>query len=111
VKRCSCSGYEYFPEDDNDDVPVWDLVILDEGHKVKNVSTKTYKALHGLPARMRVVVTGTPMQNNLMEMHALLDMACPGLLPDRKAFKLEANIIEAGQVLLQYHPRDVVPAL
>lgn len=74
-------------------------MILDEGHKVKNASSKTYQALYALPARMRVVVTGTPMQNNLMEMHALLDLACPGLLPDRKQFKANtANVIEAGQV-------------
>lgn len=77
------------------------MIVLDEGHKVKNFASKTYQALHSLPVRMRVVVTGTPMQNNLMEMHALLDLACPGLLPDRKQFKLDANIIEAGQVLLQ----------
>jgi SNF2-related domain len=105
---CSCSGYEYFPEDSQDDVPVWDLAILDEGHKVKNFNSKSYKAVQGLSARVRIVVTGTPMQNNLMEMHALLDLACPGLLPERKAFKIEANIIESGQVLLLLHVPDVL---
>lgn len=80
-------------------MPVWDVVVLDEGHKVKNANSKTYKALHNFPARMRVVVTGTPMQNNLMEMHALLDLACPGLLPERMQFKRQyASVIEAGQV-------------
>ena len=41
-----------------------DYVILDEGHKIKNPS-KTTKAVHGIPARHRFIVTGTPIQNNL----------------------------------------------
>ncbi|XP_023217359.1 DNA excision repair protein ERCC-6-like [Centruroides sculpturatus] len=43
---------------------VWDYVILDEGHRIKN-PTKTTKAVHDIPARNRIVLTGTPIQNNL----------------------------------------------
>lgn len=41
-----------------------DYVILDEGHKIKN-PTKTSKSVHQIPARHRIILTGTPVQNNL----------------------------------------------
>lgn len=41
-----------------------DYVILDEGHKIKN-PTKTTKAVYDIPAKNRLVLTGTPIQNNL----------------------------------------------
>lgn len=40
-----------------------------------------------LPVRQRLILSGTPIQNNLMEMHALFDLVCPGLLGDSKSFK------------------------
>ncbi|KAI7813669.1 DNA excision repair protein ERCC-6-like [Triplophysa rosa] len=68
----------------------WDYVILDEAHKIKTSSTKTAKNAHAIPARNRVLLTGTPVQNNLREMWALFDFACHGsLLGTSKTFKTE----------------------
>ncbi|XP_055054942.2 DNA excision repair protein ERCC-6-like isoform X1 [Misgurnus anguillicaudatus] len=68
----------------------WDYVILDEAHKIKTSSTKTAKSAHAIPARHRVLLTGTPVQNNLREMWALFDFACQGsLLGTSKTFKTE----------------------
>ncbi|XP_041750978.1 DNA excision repair protein ERCC-6-like [Coregonus clupeaformis] len=68
----------------------WDYVILDEAHKIKTSSTKTAKSAHAIPARNRVLLTGTPVQNNLREMWALFDFACQGaLLGTSKTFKTE----------------------
>uniref|UniRef100_W5KBC9 DNA excision repair protein ERCC-6-like n=1 Tax=Astyanax mexicanus TaxID=7994 RepID=W5KBC9_ASTMX len=68
----------------------WDYVILDEAHKIKTSSTKTAKSAHAIPARNRVLLTGTPVQNNLREMWALFDFACQGaLLGTAKTFKTE----------------------
>ncbi|CAM4543787.1 unnamed protein product [Leuciscus chuanchicus] len=68
----------------------WDYVILDEAHKIKTSSTKTAKSAHAIPARHRVLLTGTPVQNNLREMWALFDFACQGsLLGTSKTFKSE----------------------
>jgi SNF2-related domain len=47
-----------------------------QGHKVKNAKTKLVQALHTVPAGVRVILSGTPIQNNLGEMHALYDFAC-----------------------------------
>jgi len=69
----------------------FDYIILDEGHKIKNPDIKLSKCLHQLPTAMcRYIISGTPVQNNLLEMHALLDWIFKGvLLGDRKTFREE----------------------
>ncbi|XP_068999786.1 DNA excision repair protein ERCC-6-like [Embiotoca jacksoni] len=68
----------------------WDHVILDEAHKIKSSSTKTAKSACAVPSKNRVLLTGTPVQNNLREMWALFDFACQGtLLGTAKTFKAE----------------------
>ncbi|XP_068559078.1 DNA excision repair protein ERCC-6-like [Cebidichthys violaceus] len=68
----------------------WDYVILDEAHKIKNTSTKSAKSVYAIPSKNRVLLTGTPVQNNLKEMWALFDFACHGtLLGTARTFKTE----------------------
>ncbi|XP_053181371.1 DNA excision repair protein ERCC-6-like [Scomber japonicus] len=68
----------------------WDYMILDEAHKIKNSSCKTTKSACAIPSKNRVLLTGTPVQNNLREMWALFDFACQGaLLGTAKTFKSE----------------------
>uniref|UniRef100_T1E1A5 DNA repair and recombination protein RAD54-like n=1 Tax=Cupiennius salei TaxID=6928 RepID=T1E1A5_CUPSA len=68
---------------------VWDYLILDEGHKIKN-PTKTTKAVYEIPSKNRLVLTGTPIQNNLRELWSLYDFAQQGtLLGSLKTFKLQ----------------------
>ncbi|KAK7087529.1 hypothetical protein V1264_021567 [Littorina saxatilis] len=68
---------------------VWDYVILDEGHKIKNPS-KTTKAIHGVAAKHRIILTGTPIQNNLRELWTLFDYVHQGtLLGTLRTFKQE----------------------
>ncbi|XP_034263015.1 DNA excision repair protein ERCC-6-like [Pantherophis guttatus] len=69
---------------------LWDYLILDEAHKIKSPSAKTTKALYAIPATNRVLLTGTPVQNNLQELWSLFDFACQGsLLGTAKTFKME----------------------
>lgn len=68
----------------------WDYVILDEGHIIKNPATKLYKSLQMLPTYHRVIMTGTPIQNNLLEFWALVDwVSCGTLLGDKKSFQAQ----------------------
>ncbi|XP_035772319.1 DNA excision repair protein ERCC-6-like [Neolamprologus brichardi] len=68
----------------------WDYMILDEAHKIKSTTTKTAKSAYAIPSKNRVLLTGTPVQNNLREMWALFDFACQGtLLGMAKTFKAE----------------------
>ncbi|KAL3857452.1 hypothetical protein ACJMK2_012122 [Sinanodonta woodiana] len=66
-----------------------DYVILDEGHKIKN-PTKTTKGVHAIGAKNRIILTGTPIQNNLRELWALFDFLHQGsLLGTARTFKME----------------------
>ena len=51
---------------------VWKYAILDEGHKIKNEQSLVSSALQGLSAEYRLILTGTPLQNNMSELWALL---------------------------------------
>jgi superfamily II DNA or RNA helicase len=75
----------------------WDLVVADEAQHVKNARSSTAKALRRIPSTVRVALTGTPMENNLTELWAILDWVIPGLLGSRQAFRrVWASPIEAG---------------
>ncbi|CAN9512878.1 unnamed protein product [Ophioblennius macclurei] len=68
----------------------WDYMVLDEAHKIKTTSTKTAKSAYAVQSKHRILLTGTPVQNNLKELWALFDFACQGtLLGTAKTFKTE----------------------
>ncbi|MED7947581.1 DEAD/DEAH box helicase [Streptomyces sp. BE303] len=63
------------------------LVVADEAQHVKNASSSTAKALRTLRAPARIALTGTPMENQLADLWALLDFTTPGLLGTLKEFR------------------------
>ncbi|MFG3493535.1 SNF2-related protein [Streptomyces sp. NPDC047928] len=65
----------------------WGMVVADEAQHVKNPFSATAKALRTIPSPARVALTGTPVENNLSELWALLDWTTPGLLGPLKAFR------------------------
>ncbi|WP_327377011.1 DEAD/DEAH box helicase [Streptomyces sp. NBC_01216] len=65
----------------------WGMVVADEAQHVKNPFSATAKALRTIPAPARVALTGTPVENNLSELWALLDWTTPGLLGPLKTFR------------------------
>ena len=64
----------------------WDRLLLDEAQDVKNPATKRARALRQISARRRVAMTGTPIENHLGELWALMDILNPGLLGSREWF-------------------------
>ena len=75
----------------------WGLVVADEAQHVKNAASAAARALRAIPGTARVALTGTPVENNLTELWAILDWAIPGLLGSRNAFrKVWAAPIESG---------------
>lgn len=64
----------------------WGKVVIDEAQAIKNPAAETSKELRRLDARTRVALTGTPIENGLGDLWAILDWANPGLLGPRAAF-------------------------
>jgi SNF2 family DNA or RNA helicase len=64
-------------------------VICDEGHKLKNPRMQLVARLMAVPAARRLLLTGTPVQNNLSELWALFNIVTPGLLGDAREFRDE----------------------
>ncbi|MFF3766701.1 DEAD/DEAH box helicase [Streptomyces sp. NPDC001922] len=76
----------------------WGLVVADEAQHVKNPRSSTAKALRTIPAPARIALTGTPVENNLSELWALLDWTTPGLLGPLKTFRARhARAVEGGE--------------
>jgi superfamily II DNA or RNA helicase len=64
----------------------WAGLVLDEAQHVKNHRSKTYGHVRRLPAPFKLAITGTPMENNLMELWSLLSITAPGLFPNPARF-------------------------
>ena len=65
----------------------WHTVVLDEAQAIKNPAAKRSRAARRLRADFRVVTTGTPIQNNLMDLHSLFAYLNPGLLGSLQQFR------------------------
>ncbi len=65
----------------------WHYVILDEAQAVKNPDSKTRAVIRRLEARHRLCMTGTPLENNLLELWSLFDVLMPGYLGTRREFQ------------------------
>ncbi|XP_033615989.1 DNA repair and recombination protein RAD54B isoform X2 [Fukomys damarensis] len=65
----------------------FDLLICDEGHRLKNSAIKTTTALISLSCEKRIILTGTPIQNDLQEFFALIDFVNPGVLGSLSSYR------------------------
>ncbi|KAG7092566.1 DNA repair protein rhp54 [Marasmius oreades] len=63
------------------------LLLCDEGHRLKNSDSLTFQALNALNVKRRVILTGTPVQNDLSEYFSLLNFANPNLLGSKIDFR------------------------
>ena len=75
----------------------WAWVVLDEAQFVKNHTAVTYKTVRSLRTPSTVAITGTPLENSLMDLWSLLSIAAPGLLPGPDRFaKVYRRPVEHG---------------
>ena len=76
----------------------WGALLLDEAQFVKNTGTRAWSIARAMPARTKIAMTGTPLENNLMELWALLTIVADGLFPSARAFRdLYARPAESGE--------------
>ena len=76
-----------------------DIIIADEGHRLKTLQNKSGQAIQSLNAAKRVILSGTPIQNDLKEFFAAVDLVNPGVLGTFKAFirEFEVPIVRSRQ--------------
>ena len=88
-------------DDSTGELPVpegWGALLLDEAQFVKNTGTRAWSIARAMPARTKIAMTGTPIENNLMELWALLAIVADGLFPSARAFRdLYARPAESGE--------------
>ncbi len=65
----------------------FNYIFLDESQTIKNPDSQRYKAVRLLQSRNKVVMTGTPIENNTFDLYGQLSFACPGLLGSREQFR------------------------
>ncbi len=92
----------------------WELLLLDEAQFVKNHHSKAYQCARRLDAATKIAITGTPLENSLMDLWSLLSIAAPGLYPDPKRFAdTYRKPIESGEApeLLATLRRRIAPLM
>ncbi|XP_077232192.1 uncharacterized protein LOC143867334 [Tasmannia lanceolata] len=74
------------------------LMICDEGHRLKNMESQTYVCLKKVNCKRRIIISGTPIQNDLLEYYSLVDFVNPGLLGNSMEFRKKyENPISKGR--------------
>ncbi|KAK4192120.1 putative TATA-binding protein-associated factor MOT1 [Podospora australis] len=103
----------------------WNYVVLDEGHLIKNPKAKITMAVKRLVSNHRLILTGTPIQNNVLELWSLFDFLMPGFLGAEKVFqdrfakpiansrnsKASSKEQEAGALAIEALHKQVLPFL
>ena len=65
----------------------WGFIVVDEGHRLKNKNCVLMREIKRIPSAARMILTGTPLQNNLAELWALLNFVLPELFGDLSTFQ------------------------
>jgi hypothetical protein len=86
----------------------WDRIVLDEAQAIKNAASDTAQQLRRLPARSRLALTGTPIENGLGDLWAILDFTNPGLVGPRATF---INQLSTGNDASRLQAEDALRAL
>ncbi|PHH70892.1 hypothetical protein CDD80_5670 [Ophiocordyceps camponoti-rufipedis] len=103
----------------------WNYMVLDEGHLIKNPKAKITQAVKRLASNHRLMLTGTPIQNNVLELWSLFDFLMPGFLGTEKVFldrfakpiaasrysKASTKEQEAGALAIEALHKQVLPFL
>jgi len=81
----------------------WAVLVVDEAHRLKNNQSKFFKVLNGYPLDFKLLLTGTPLQNNLEELFHLLNFLSPGEFYDKNFFLSEFEDISKEDQIKKLH--------
>ena len=77
---------------------VWSSIVIDEAHRLKSAEGRARTAVLGIPCRHRILLTGTPIQNNVAELWTLLHLCAPAVWEDREAFIAEFGELKSAEL-------------
>ena len=89
----------------------WDILLLDEAQAIKNPVIKQSKAVKKMDARIKMALTGTPVENNLTNLWSIFDFTNPGLLGSLNEFKTYVNELESKKEGYEPLRRLIAPFL
>ncbi|XP_034021354.1 LOW QUALITY PROTEIN: lymphoid-specific helicase [Thalassophryne amazonica] len=92
----------------------WKYLIVDEGHRIKNLNCRLVRELKTLPTDNKLLLTGTPLQNNLAELWSLLNFLLPEVFDDLKSFEswFDINTLcEAESVVASERENNILSML
>ncbi|OVA03206.1 SNF2-related [Macleaya cordata] len=75
----------------------WEVLVVDEGHRLKNSGSKLFSSLNTFSFQHRVLLTGTPLQNNIGEMYNLLNFLQPASFPSLSSFEEKFNDLTTAE--------------
>ncbi|TVY32832.1 Lymphoid-specific helicase [Lachnellula subtilissima] len=83
-----CTSPEMILKDENNFTKIkWEIIMIDEGHRMKNSNSKLFQVLKSFYSATRFLITGTPLQNNLKELWSLLNFLLPNIFKDWTQFE------------------------
>ena len=83
-----CTSYDIILRDKNYLSHInWEFIIIDEGHRLKNFNSQLFQELRKFTSATRLLISGTPLQNNLKELWSLLNFLLPTVFVDWEAFE------------------------
>ena len=83
---------------------IWDIVVVDEAHSMKNAETYKHKMVKNLVKKRLLLLSATPIQNDLQELYNIIELLRPGLLGTWQEFR---NRFAADKYVREINPRYV----
>jgi len=97
---------------------MWRYIVVDEGHRLKNMNCRLIKELKLYHSANRLLLTGTPLQNNLSELWSLLNFLLPEIFDDLRVFEswfdakeMDVNVEEEKRIVAQEQQNSILSTL
>ncbi|KAF8196975.1 SNF2 family DNA-dependent ATPase [Pholiota molesta] len=89
----------------------WGYIVVDEGHRLKNLNCKLMQEIKKFPSAGRMILTGTPLHNNLAELWSLLNFILPDIFDDLDTFQEWFNLPELQSALPTSQSTQIIASL
>lgn len=89
----------------------WDLIVIDEAQKIKNFDSVIAKKLNEIQSYSKIALTGTPVENNLMDLWSIFNFVIPGYLGSKSDFQKRYKVKDISEQVLAVLKKTIDPFL